>query len=675
MADAEPPIIILNREQLLDSLSEAAEIEHNLMCCYLYAAWSLKTEPDDGIDPETLKEIKGWQRAIVDVAIDEMTHLTLVANLMNAIGGVAHLHRPNFPIANGYHPAGLQVKLAPFDRETLQHFIYLERPEGSEEPDGKGFDERPPYSRALIGLKMMPSAQDYQTVGHLYRSVEEGLKKLSAEIGEKALFCGDPALQVCPNILTLNGLIHVSDLATACRAIETIVEQGEGASSSNEACHYSRFVKVREAYDARLKADPAFRPAWPVAHNPVMRKPIQNPEDRVWIERDDARQVLDLGNAVYNHMLRFLTQGFAATEVDEKRLMINTAIDMMMALDPLGRELARLRANDHDDCNAGMSFATFRTIGAPKSYPSVFTVLNDRLAELRDGGRELPQTPRVARAIASLDTINDNLKQALEKLKAADAAPQDEDMPEAAPAKSESLKTAAATAHSQDQTKDKATTDGSNSGPEIVEGNDLTLVVDMKRCIHSRFCVTGAPKTFIANVVGPWLHPDETDADLLVEISHACPSGAIAYRGKGRIADECAPQVNMMRVRENGPNAIHAPITLAGEDIGFRATFCRCGQSKNKPFCDGSHHDAGFEASGEPETISLDPLTVRDGPLQVDPQRNGPLRVTGNLEICAGTGRVVKRVDGAVLCRCGHSKSKPFCDGSHRSAGFEADGV
>lgn len=663
MAYEEPPIIIHNREQLLDSLSEAAEIEHNLMCCYLYAAWSLKTEPDDGLDAETLKVVKGWQRAIVDVAIDEMTHLTLVANLMNALGGVAHLHRANFPIANGYHPAGLQVKLAPFTPDTLQHFIYLERPEGSDEPDGKGFDERPSYSRALTGLRMMPSAQDYLTVGHLYRSVEAGLKQLSAEIGEAVLFCGDPALQVCPNILTLTGLVRITNLQSACKAIDTIVTQGEGAATGSEASHYSRFVRIREAYDAMRAADPDFRPAWPVAHNPVMRKPIQNPEDRVWIECHQPRQVLDLGNAVYNHMLRFLGQGFAATDIGEKRLMINTAIDLMMALDPLARELARLKANDHDDCNAGLSFATLRTLNAPKSHASVFSVLSHRLAELRDGARALPQTPRVARAAASLDAIHGNLTEALDKRAASNTPGAAKETP--VTAKSESLKTEAAS-------HDGA---GSNSGPEIVEGKDLTLVVDMKRCIHARFCVTGAPKTFIANVVGPWLHPDETPCEQLVEIAHACPSGAIAYRGKGHTPDESAPDVNMMRIRENGPNAIHSPMTVAGEDIGYRATFCRCGQSKNKPYCDGSHHDAGFIASGEPDTLSLDPLSVRNGPLKVDPQRNGPLRITGNLEICAGTGRVVKRVENAVLCRCGQSKSKPFCDGSHRAAGFEADGI
>ena len=641
MADAEPAIIIHNREQLLDSLSEAAEIEHNLMCCYLYAAWSLKTEPDDGIDAETAAELKQWQRAIVDVAIDEMTHLALVANLMNAIGGVAHLHRPNFPVANGYHPAGLQVRLAPFSPATLQHFIYLERPEGSDEPDGEGFADHATYERSLRGLHLMPSAQDYLTVGHLYRSVESGLKAVAAQIGEAALFCGDPAVQVGADIVSLDGLSRITDLASACRALETIVEQGEGASAHHDRGHYARFVKVREAYEARLAADPDFDPAWPAARNPVMRKPIQNPEDRVWIEHDTPRRVLDLANAVYNHMLRFLAQGIVGTDTVEKRQMIDAAISLMSALDPLARELARLKANDHDDCNAGISFAALRSLQAPQSHPGVVTALRDRVAELRDGAALLDQTPRVARAAQALASIHDKLS------------------PKEAPVTTEPTPAPPPT----------------NSGPEIVSGADLTLVVDMKRCIHSRFCVTGAPRTFLANVEGPWLYPDETPADHLVEIAHACPSGAIAYRSVNDRSEESAPQVNMLRIRENGPNAIHAPLVVAGKPDGYRATFCRCGASKNKPYCDGSHHEINFAASGEPETITLDPLAVRDGPLLVDPQRNGPLKITGNLEICAGTGRVVKRIESANLCRCGQSKNKPFCDGSHRAAGFEADGV
>ena len=89
----------------------------------------------------------------------------------------------------------------------------------------------------------------------------------------------------------------------------------------------------------------------------------------------------------------------------------------------------------------------------------------------------------------------------------------------------------------------------------------------------------------------------------------------------------------------------------------------------------GAAMAAGYvKASGEPETLPSEPLAVRNGVLTVDPERNGPFRVTGNLEICTGTGRTVDRVTSARLCRCGHSATKPFCDNTHLRIGFEADG-
>jgi CDGSH-type Zn-finger protein/uncharacterized Fe-S cluster protein YjdI len=211
------------------------------------------------------------------------------------------------------------------------------------------------------------------------------------------------------------------------------------------------------------------------------------------------------------------------------------------------------------------------------------------------------------------------------------------------------------------------------NGTEHIEGQHLTLLYETKKCIHARFCVTGAPKVFIANVQGPWIDPDGIEVDKLVEIAHACPSGAIRYRRKDGKHDEVAPEVNLLAIREAGPYAVRAPITLNGEFAGFRATLCRCGASKNKPFCDGSHHDVKFAATGEPATGKADMLAVRDGPLAIDPQTDGPLQVRGNLEITSGTGRVVARVVQAKLCRCGGSNTKPFCDGTHARIGFKAD--
>ncbi len=158
----------------------------------------------------------------------------------------------------------------------------------------------------------------------------------------------------------------------------------------------------------------------------------------------------------------------------------------------------------------------------------------------------------------------------------------------------------------------------------------------------------------------------------LVEIAHACPSGAIRYERKDGAANEKAPPVNLIAVREAGPYAVRGDILLDGEPANFRATLCRCGASKNKPYCDGSHHEIGFSASGEPPTGAADMLTVRDGPLAIDPQMDGPLQVRGNLEITSGTGRVVARVTQARLCRCGASNTKPFCDNSHARIGFKS---
>jgi CDGSH-type Zn-finger protein len=101
-------------------------------------------------------------------------------------------------------------------------------------------------------------------------------------------------------------------------------------------------------------------------------------------------------------------------------------------------------------------------------------------------------------------------------------------------------------------------------------------------------------------------------------------------------------------------------------------TLCRCGASKNKPFCDGSHHEIGFSASGEPPSGEATALPVRNGELYIEPQINGPLQILGNLEITSGTGRVVARITAGRLCRCGGSKHKPFCDGTHAAIGFVA---
>ena len=210
---------------------------------------------------------------------------------------------------------------------------------------------------------------------------------------------------------------------------------------------------------------------------------------------------------------------------------------------------------------------------------------------------------------------------------------------------------------------------------ETVRGKQVVIHFEGRRCIHSRNCVLHHPDVFVPNVEGEWIHPDAVSPDEVAMIARMCPSGAIRYERIDGSQQEPAPVVNLVHVRENGPLAFSAPLVIGGKDDGYRATLCRCGMSRNKPWCDNSHAAVGFHATGEPEPKASEPLAARNGPLAVEPQKNGPLKVSGNLEIVSGTGHTLNRVTETWLCRCGHSKNKPYCDGSHRKAGFEADGA
>lgn len=213
---------------------------------------------------------------------------------------------------------------------------------------------------------------------------------------------------------------------------------------------------------------------------------------------------------------------------------------------------------------------------------------------------------------------------------------------------------------------------------ETVRGKVATIHFDAQKCIHSRGCVLAHPDVFVPNVQGEWIHPDAQPVEVLMQLAKSCPSGAIRVQRHAPKAEEApdsdaAPMVNTVRVRENGPLAIEAELQLRGEaQVSPRATLCRCGHSANKPYCDGSHVSAGFIATGEPATINAPALAKRNGPLDVRPVPNGPLRLVGNLEVVSGTGRTCNKVSETFLCRCGHSNNKPYCDGSHQAVGFTA---
>ena len=204
------------------------------------------------------------------------------------------------------------------------------------------------------------------------------------------------------------------------------------------------------------------------------------------------------------------------------------------------------------------------------------------------------------------------------------------------------------------------------------EGENITIGFDMKRCIHARNCFLKLPNVFDPSR-RPWVDPNAASAEEIAAMIRTCPSGALTYDRPG-VPHEAAPGINRAAVLENGPLALHGNLVVA-EEAMTRATLCRCGKTKNPPFCDYSHVEAGFEATGEP------PETGKDAPgddpgeeLVVTGFEDGPLEARGALEVTSGTGKRLHRGTRAFLCRCGQSKNKPFCDGSHKEAGFTVPG-
>lgn len=669
---------VVTRERALHALYEAAELEHNLMCTYLYAAFSLKDGVAEALEPDEAEAVKRWRRTLVQVAVEEMQHLAAVWNITSALGGSPRFGRTNFPLDPGYLPAGIVVKLAPFSPETLQHFVFLERPRGSQEQDGEGFVSERNYIRGNDFARLTPMGIDYDTVGDFYAALSEGLKSLVAQYGEAVAFAGDPALQLSQNEINMAGCKPVICVKTALAAFDAIVVQGEGAPKDSVDSHYRKFLSIREEYRALRAKNPSFSPAFPAATNPVLRRPPR-PEGRVWLENPEAIAVVDLANASYGLMLRLLAYAYAVPGPSaEKSLSADLAIGLMQAVAPLAERAARLPAGpSNPHCHGGMSFTALRDAAALPPGRGARQFFVERFAQLSDAG-SLLRSCGDARVLTAADLLAKLSKRAARgfdptaAVAAGDAAAATRSVVQPQVASPAAVQSAAAQSGTRPPVASPAAASTSSNGIETAKGDKLDLLFETKRCIHARFCVTGAPNVFLANVQGPWLHPEAMEVERIVEVAHACPSGAIRYHRNDGVHDETAPPVNLAGIRESGPYAFRGQLQMDGEPIGFRATLCRCGASKNKPFCDSSHHEVGFNATGEPASGKTDALPVRDGVLAIDPQLNGPLSVRGNLEITSGTGRVVARVTSAKLCRCGGSATKPFCDGTHARIGFKS---
>jgi hypothetical protein len=304
---AESPLKIDTREELVYLLGEACEIEHGLMCEYLYAQFSLKRELDEGLTPEQLSRIQAWEKTMIDVIKQEMLHLALATNILTAVGAAPHFERPNFPILSRWYPDRVQIALVPFGERALRHFMYLERPEGMALEDADGFGALQHVRPLTVDDQpLVGEPEDWATVGHLYRGIEAGLDHLCDRYGESAVFIGPPRAQAVTDIFEWPELLAVTNLAAARKAIEIIVEQGEGARGDWVKSHFGKFVGILEDLLAMKAADPKFEPARPV--DPAYVRLPPDVESGMLIDDRRTARVQDLNNAVYEVTLQVLSR-------------------------------------------------------------------------------------------------------------------------------------------------------------------------------------------------------------------------------------------------------------------------------------------------------------------------------------------------------------------------------
>jgi CDGSH-type Zn-finger protein/uncharacterized Fe-S cluster protein YjdI len=661
MSTMSDDIVVQDREELIYLLCEAAEFEHTVMCSYLYAQWTLKRGLGEEVTPTELAAIERWRRSLAQVALEEMLHLSLVNNLLAAIGAAPHLWRPAFPVRPGHFPAGILMSLTPFGEAALDHFMYIERPEGLLIADGAGFGHTTHYRRVARPDMLAPSPQDYASQGHLYHGVLEGLARLCEQLGEERVFVGHGQAQVSSEEFGLPGLFKIADLASARAAIEQIVLQGEGAPAHRDDSHFARFKAIRSELGELRAARPGFEPARPVVCNPMLGD-AGITRDRVHVVEPLAGKVLDLGNSIYALMIRALSQVFAPAPLP-RDLRVELAASTTVLMSTMARvaEVATRLPIDaaKDRSTAAPNFELPGSAGALVQTCAA-RILGERSSELGAAARRLAHVVPLAEVASDLE----RLAQRFEEMHLRFEEPLGDAVDRVAhlDVPATPVGVAASTAELPHAKAADAL--------DVACTDTITMRFDARRCIHSRHCVLEAPSVFRANTPGAWIHPEAASVEHCVRVAHNCPSGAITYERHDGGPQESAPSVNVVRVRENGPYAVHAQIESA--DAAFRVTLCRCGRSSRKPYCDGSHVAAGFAATGEPATVASQPLAERGGPLSITPLLDGPLQVAGNVEICAGTGRTVLRTQSVRLCRCGASDKKPLCDGSHARIGFRS---
>ena len=569
-------------DSLRKHLQWAIQIEHTTFPPYLCALYSIK----EGHNQEAAE-------ILCSIFMEEMLHMTLAANILNAIGGSPQIDKPDFiatyPAYLPHSDRSFQVSLGKFSKPIINTMIKFEKPEAQGAP---------------------PEDDNYQTFGQFYDAIENGLKYLSKEFGQKHLFCGDPKRQIINESFSYAGsgrIITVTDLSSALEALEEIIEQGEGLDHDSiwdgdknmfhherkEVGHYFRLNQIIHGRYYQSTDTPESGPSgkdfkvdWEAVYN--MKENIRSSDYPVG---SDVEVAMTRFNKSYSKILGIMQQAFNG-EPDK----LYTSIGSMMELKKLAIDLMKLPSGDGQTC-AGPSFeyiAPEHRLSANASQVKISIHKNGPY--LIQGGITLNRKEAVYSDFDEpltwykTNTIQSSQNYALCRCGESGNKP----FCDGSHVRNNFDGTETAdTCHTAERSK-------------LIEGcsTDESFILvksDSGLCAHAGFCFNrfGNINDMMPSV------SDIRTQNQIISMVERCPSGALTYEiiidnESSNDYKEVEPDLPVaISVITDGPLWVTGNIPIERADgqaieTRNRVTLCRCGHSLNKPFCDGTHSKIGF---------------------------------------------------------------------------------
>lgn len=340
---------ITSKEELYEYLDVAMQLEHATIPPYLLALYTIHP----GTNPDASHIIR-------TVVVEEMLHLTLAANILNAVGGKPDLTTPHFvPTYPTFLPDGetdFEVDLQAFSPAAIETFLKIERPRQA--PNEESRIVRRPGNKSFISRRLGDESLHFYSIGEFYEEIARGIKFLCERDGEENLFTGNPALQVTPEYYYSGGgeLHVVTDYESAKAATDLISGQGEGLGGDiydkeHELAHYYRFDQLRLAQYYQPGDTPGNPSGPPLNVIWEASYPVQkNPRIAEYSDPDIHRAALAF-NQSYADFLHTLTRAYSG----QPQLLLD-AVPQMFRLRDKMNQLIRVPLPDKPGTNAAPTF-------------------------------------------------------------------------------------------------------------------------------------------------------------------------------------------------------------------------------------------------------------------------------------------------------------------------------